>query len=297
MASKRVELKDPAFAAVLAFLVPGLGHFYQRRFFKGALYCICILGTFFTGLNIGHGQVVYFQWKQPDNRTYAYLAQFWVGLPALPALAQANLRSKDSFVPNFVPEEFSAPYSGAVYNSNKEQIGTVEGKIRVEPGSSENDAGFEHWMATFTGQYKTAENTRDIVAEISHSDNMHSGYLDREVAPWPIRRIEGSFREKGNSRSLGRVVGGVHRGLLDRLEAPLQDTSTRSGEPASISNDLDRSHRELGSRFELGVLYTIIAGLLNVLAIFDAHGGPAYEDEELPTAENDPSDKKSPAMA
>ncbi len=90
MSRPMVKLKDPGFSALLAFLLPGLGHFYQRRIFKGILYSVCILGTFFTGLRIGHGQVVYFQWKPAENRTYAYLCQFWVGLPALPALAQAK---------------------------------------------------------------------------------------------------------------------------------------------------------------------------------------------------------------
>jgi hypothetical protein len=49
---------------------------------------------------------------------------------------------------------------------------------------------------------------------------------------------------------------------------------------ASRANSLDRAHRELGSRFELGVVYTMIAGLLNLLAIFDAVYGPAYGDDE-----------------
>src|SRR5690348_14943694 len=100
MPRTKVDLKDPLVAAILAFLIPGLGHFYQRRIFKGLLYFICICGAFFGGMRIGHGQVVYFQWRQSDNRTYAYLCQFWAGLPALPALAQSQLRSREQFEPN-----------------------------------------------------------------------------------------------------------------------------------------------------------------------------------------------------
>ena len=37
---------------------------------------------------------------------------------------------------------------------------------------------------------------------------------------------------------------------------------------------------QLGGRFDLGVVFTFIAGLLNVLAIYDACQGPAYEDDE-----------------
>lgn len=56
------------------------------------------------------------------------------------------------------------------------------------------------------------------------------------------------------------------------------------------SGDLDRAHKELGGHFELGVVYTMIAGLLNILAIFDAYEGPAYENEE----EEEQTDKPPP---
>jgi len=31
---------------------------------------------------------------------------------------------------------------------------------------------------------------------------------------------------------------------------------------------------DLGEMFEIGTVFTVIAGLLNILAIFDAYGGP-----------------------
>ena len=48
---------------------------------------------------------------------------------------------------------------------------------------------------------------------------------------------------------------------------------------------LDDLHYQLNAYFELGTVYTLIAGLLNVLAIYDAWGGPVFtppkrEDEE-----------------
>ena len=39
-------------------------------------------------------------------------------------------------------------------------------------------------------------------------------------------------------------------------------------------------HSKLKGRYELGTLFTMIAGLLNILAIFDAYGGPAFMDPE-----------------
>jgi hypothetical protein len=67
------------------------------------------------------------------------------------------------------------------------------------------------------------------------------------------------------------------------------------GKPG-IGDELDELNKTLNRRFELGTVYTMVAGLLNVLVIFDAFGGPAYaalkkketsaeRDEEKPAAQ------------
>lgn len=289
MSRPKVDLKDPALAALLAFLLPGLGHFYQRRVFKGLLYCVCILGTFFTGLSIGHGQVVYFQWKQPENRTYAYLCQFWVGLPALPALAQSQLRSKEAFDANYIAQPFEQSIEGTLFDTMGGEgnvIGTLTGKVKLE---AQNPEAPRHWTGTVTGTLKTPEGvSRPIHGDLVRGGVDHGG-LDPEVAPWTKRRIIGRFDEKGGDRKdeviSGRLEGAMPRPLGDSFEAPLQDPrSDFGGEPS----DLDRAHRELGGRFELGVVYTMIAGLLNILAVYDAFEGPAYEDEEDETQTDKP---------
>jgi len=102
-AEEPLDLKDPVMAAFLAWLIPGLGHWYQGRRAKAALYFICIMGLFCYGVylggsnqkcldgngTIGYGRAVYFSWRPSDQRL-AYLCQVGVGLPALPALVQAN---------------------------------------------------------------------------------------------------------------------------------------------------------------------------------------------------------------
>lgn len=53
--------------------------------------------------------------------------------------------------------------------------------------------------------------------------------------------------------------------------------------PLERPDELSSWHREFGVAYDLGVLYTMIAGLLNVLAIYDAYGGPVVilpEDEK-----------------
>ncbi len=84
-----VDLRDPALAAFLAWLLPGAGHIYQGRIGKGLLFFFCIVGTFVYGLYLGDGHVVYASWR-PEDRNLAYICQIGVGLPALPALVQAH---------------------------------------------------------------------------------------------------------------------------------------------------------------------------------------------------------------
>lgn len=95
-----VDLRDPYWAAFLAWLWPGAGHFYQRRYAKGFLFMICILGIFFYGLGLGRGRVVYASFKQGDFR-WQYILQLGVGAVALPAVVQA-FATQDGKDPFFV---------------------------------------------------------------------------------------------------------------------------------------------------------------------------------------------------
>ncbi len=83
-----VDLKNRVLAAVLGWLWPGAGHLYQRRYAKGALFMVCILGTYFWGLSMGAGHVVYASLRPGDRRLY-YAGQVHVGIPALLAIPQA----------------------------------------------------------------------------------------------------------------------------------------------------------------------------------------------------------------
>jgi hypothetical protein len=49
-----------------------------------------------------------------------------------------------------------------------------------------------------------------------------------------------------------------------------------------LSDELDLINKQLHRFFELGTVYTMIAGLLNILAIYDAWGGPAQSDPVTP---------------
>lgn len=85
-----IELKQPAIAALLAWALPGLGHVYQGRTGKGLLFFVCVMGTFFYGLYLGGGKVVYAAVPWEQQYRWQYWCQLGVGLPSTPMLVQRH---------------------------------------------------------------------------------------------------------------------------------------------------------------------------------------------------------------
>ena len=188
-----INLKDPRLAAFLAWLVPGLGHMYQGRTGKGILFFVCIVGTFYYGLYIGGGRVVYASTADMFSKQFLerwqYICQVGTGLPALPAIVQRE-RVRMGKSPIFGDNFERPPYSSAP----PDRPALLISKDLTDP---------HH--------------------EVVHPD---------ELAKW---------------------------------------------------------NYELGDYFEIGTVFTVIAGLLNILAIYDAYGGPlviAPPDDKR----NDPRD-------
>lgn len=96
---------------LLGILIPGLGHFFQNRIFKGLLFFICIYFLFFYGWFLGNFSNVYLPratecqprgknlttinygpasipFPKPLYYRLQYAGQFWVGVAAWPALVQ-----------------------------------------------------------------------------------------------------------------------------------------------------------------------------------------------------------------
>jgi TM2 domain-containing membrane protein YozV len=91
-------------AAVLSYLVPGLGQIYQGRIGKGLLFLVCLYGLFFYGMYLGKWSNVYlpdtvtgnpasntFQLPRPLANLYnrlQFAGQVWIGVAAWPAIWQ-----------------------------------------------------------------------------------------------------------------------------------------------------------------------------------------------------------------
>ena len=186
-----VDLKESTLAALLAWLWPGAGHLYQQRYRKGALFMICILGTFFLGMILGNGHVVYASWRSNDYR-WQSIPQLGVGLPAFPAIVQ-NLTVRDGGEPFFVVAR------------------------RYPEGHP------KQFLVMPPEEY-----------EMYRDDNLPDGFM----AP---------------------PAGDIYLNRPDVLA--MWSSETPHG-------------------FEIGTLYTIVAGLLNILAIYDAYAGPVLPTEE-----------------
>jgi hypothetical protein len=63
-----IALRQPELAAVLGWLLPGLGHLYQGRTWKGAISMGVVTTIFLAGLWLGSGRVVYASWRSDDTR-------------------------------------------------------------------------------------------------------------------------------------------------------------------------------------------------------------------------------------
>ncbi|MGE0376995.1 MAG: DUF6677 family protein, partial [Planctomycetaceae bacterium] len=90
--------------------------------------------------------------------------------------------------------------------------------------------------------------------------------LGPELRNEPRRLVEGDVvrEENGNETRIGRVNGSIPRSFWNRFAIPLSDLEEQS------------LHGELGKFHELALVFTMIAGLLNILAVWDAYDGPAY---------------------
>jgi hypothetical protein len=220
-----IDLRDRWLAAFLAWLIPGAGHIYQRRYGKGFLFMVCILSAFFYGIFLGSSNVVYASFRKADGQMllqddarYAYLCQIGAGLPALPALVQARRVAGANPKPPLW-DGFMAP--------------------PVLVGQRVHEVWYRRLLDT-----QPHEPERFKADDFSRAGDTHWRYFPNRPS------------ERGTD----------YNGWM---------------------NQLSMWHQHYGSMYDLGTVFTMIAGLLNVLVVFDAWGGPMGSDQK-------PQPKKEP---
>lgn len=289
MRSTRVTLKNPMIAALLAYLVPGAGHWYQGRRFKATIYSVCILSLFIWGMILGNWQPVYSQLVYQTDRvspqmekkvpttkfSFGYAAQFFNGAMALPALIQeSRLRNEQPEIDR-LDSEIQSDFSGFIsdFSGRGDDLQIVTGAMTIAPV---NPDGGE----TITGTLK-ASGADGKVVEYGLGGQIKLG---REVFGSPRREIECRIvSEDGQELNIDKSLRGtISRSFLNWYQAPCD------------SQELDRLHGDLSRKFDIASVFTWIAGLLNLLAIWDAADGPAYGygDEKSEDEDEDDDDVK-----
>jgi hypothetical protein len=225
-------------AAVLSYLVPGLGQIYQGRVAKGILFLVCLYGLFFTGMALGDWKNVYLPdlargadndppwdnntWRLPKSLTFLanvynrphFAGQVWIGVAAWPAIAQYLAGTPYVVMPD----------------------GT-HGRI-------------------FDKEDPAAPNTHHYV-RIPRSGRF-------QPPPVPITKLSGDEVEVDLSDGKATRLPVHSLPLLGRfMEQPDED---------ELNQFLTNSDKTP----DLGWVYTVIAGVLNILVIYDAFAGPAF---------------------
>ncbi|MFM7107100.1 MAG: DUF6677 family protein [Planctomycetaceae bacterium] len=183
-----IDLRDPALAALLSWLAPGLGQLWQGRRRKGLLFMAAVVGTLVAGLWIGGGKVAYCQWRT-GSRRIEFLGQAGVGAVAIPAVIQA-------------------------------------------------------WSLSATGR----------------------PFLPGGLFVPPLMQHQ--------------PVSPAYAARLGRTAPDLSFyRDVRDGTLRSAGDQLSAWYLALGRFFDIGTLYVTIAGLLNMLVVYDAWAGPLHESE------------------
>lgn len=292
MKDPRVRLRNPVVAALLAFAIPGAGHWYQGRRFKATIYSICILTIFVWGMILGGGQPVYsqliyrsegaaptaqLQASPPRMKfSFGYAAQVLVGAPALPALIQEiRIRNTDARI-NWIAGPIDSDFQGLLSSGFGDRTSEiVTGEIELMPANEEGSS-----MVTGTLHAVLADGSKrkyPLGGEIQ---------LGRDVFGSPRREVRCDVLGKDDAghEVRFRLEGSVSRSFVNWFQAP-RDTL-----------ELDRLNGALSQNFDIGSVFTWIAGLLNLLAIWDAAEGPAYgygDEEEIPDDDEPAPPKKA----
>ena len=238
-----VDLKDPWLAAFLAWLIPGLGHLYQGRTAKAGLFFVCIMGTFLYGLYLGSGGQL--------------------------LLFNVALEFQDELHRGVISPDLRLDFENhQIFLSDNAGVSTEEEGNR--------------WRITDeTVVYTVTKegNTLNIFGRLGWGRVVYFSWQpgDRRLAY--LCQVGIGLPALPALVQAGRVSKG-ERPLLGGFMAPAPLVGKRirgstevdeSGQPT-----LSTLHRQLHRYFELGTVYTMIAGLLNILAVYDAWGGPVF---------------------
>ena len=228
---------------------------------KAAIYACCVFGMFGWGMSMADGQCISFRppvGPNAGNRKefIHYLGQVGTGLVALPAIVQYRryVSPENQGLPR---EPVEAAFEGVLELGGEES--EVAGQVDLQPART-SFGGLAGTLETDGGRSLTIEDVS----------------LGRRVHVGRSRSVRGVVVDDRGS-VVGEVDGVIPRSLVNRYAVPLSPEAERS------------VNAELGTRFDLAAVITMIAGLLNFLAMYDAYEGPAYGYDAAPLTPETPA--------
>jgi hypothetical protein len=231
-------------AAFLSYLVPGLGQIYQKRYGKGALFMVSLLGMFMLGQAMGQWQNVYVPREQQRGNLvnslvlrWHYVGQFWIGVAAWPALYKY-----------FNPP----PPPGFTLTLEAHDPAKKDDVIRA--------------VEKLT---KLAMKEAKEVVEGPPRDILHG--LTKDKALQVVKELE----EAGAKAS------------IEKTPLPFFARYQRVPDETELNVFLVNSDKTP----DLGWVYTVVAGMLNILVMYDAYAGPIFLAVPKPAAKESSAPK------
>ena len=242
-------------AAFLSYLIPGLGQIMQGRYGKGLLFMVSLLGMFHLGEAMGNWQNVYVPRGDdgPQGRgrggfiaglftRWHYAGQFWIGTAAWPALWQ----------------HFELPLP--------KQAGGYLGAS----AATENQTLKILSIAANSPAERARLQTGDTILKIDDaplaSMDAFNGLLRTKLPGTEIT----IHLQRGKQTLAIPVVLGEHQPGFWRNYQKMPEEGTIQ-QPGTVNHFLVNA----GKSPDLGWVYTVIAGMLNILVIYDAYAGAA----------------------
>jgi hypothetical protein len=224
-------------AGILSYLVPGLGQIVQGRYAKGILFFVCISTLFFYGIYIGSGSVTISGRKYTVNSN-VYLPTDVSKGPNEPQSLTTNLINRWQFVGQFWVGAAAWPAMFQYYRFQPAEQNKLE--------TLYDDAA----RALMTAEKKEQEAQE---AEKAGKDVADA----REEAAAAQKTADEALKEAAEQER--------------KLAHPIFGSFQREPSQASIN----AVHNAGDKRLELAWVFTVIAGVLNILVIYDAVAGPA----------------------
>lgn len=224
---------------LLSYLVPGLGQVVDRRYAKGLLFFVCVYGLFFYGTWIGSASA-------KDELTGREYTASPVYLPSAPPPPDPN-RQKQAEEPG--------AFETLKYNlvTRWQFVGQFWVGVAAWPAIFQ----YRHYNLANHGEVeKDYHEAHDLLRQMNKKIQSGAGEDDEKVK---------ELREQAESH-----LNRARKMETDKLAHPLFGSYQREPSQASAN----AVHNAGDKRLELAWVFTVIAGVLNLLVIYDAVIGP-----------------------